>query len=260
MNRTRHSSRRIRRQQHGSRGQPARAAPDRADGVSIPRAFLDAGDQVHYFRRNLADAVIHIPTTDRIFAVDYMPGFNVTEPGTPWITVGGAATDIGNPNALYAPFTCQFTLDSLSQYTDINSAFAEFQVVAVKYSFRTSFGQSALASTGGMLPEVWSAAFPISTIPANDLAGVEALNPKRKVLGPDNVLTHVVAPRALFGNGTDPSPAYATLPSAWYNTTTPSQIVFAGIQCALRNFYQTANSGVTILCRAEAFLKVRRWQ
>jgi len=245
-----------RRTQPASRRQSARAVPDRADGVLIPRPFADPGDQVHYFRRNLADAVIHIPTTNNTFQVDYMPGYS----GSGWITLGNAAGDIGNVDVWYTLFTTHFTVDSLASNSDIANTFSEFQLVAVKYSFRTNFGQSALASIGGELPEAWTAAFPMNSTPISAISGLEQLNPKRKFLGPNQVLTHTVAPRAAILDASGINTAYATGPAAWYNVNDAYGTTFNGLQCALRNFNGIAGSGVVVSVRAEAFMKLRRWR
>jgi hypothetical protein len=224
----------------------------------IPSLNHFSSDSSFRVRRNLAEVLISVPT-GILPTVQFMPGFS----GTPWVTLGPATSDMSAAGTSIAiPLAFQFSLDALTQYvTDLATLFMEFKVVAVRFTFKTLYGQSGLVGAYGALPEMWASAWPEDGNPPPNIAAQEARVNVRKVLGPNQVLTMDIAPRpaiSLYNTPVTSAYAYMPIKDLWASTATAASMPWYAGTGYIRNMSGAAGSGMGVRVEAEAFLEFRR--
>lgn len=223
----------------------------------IPNINRYVPDQVFYLRRNLADALIAIQAL-AIPTVQFMPGFS----GTPWVILAAPTPDISPNGTPYVAqgLSCQFTLDALSAFADIQNMFAEFRVAGVRYTFTTQDGDAGLQNVGGVIPEIWASPWPESAVPPPNPVAQEQRQCIRRCVTGLRPLTLTVAPRPaveLYESPILSGYAYMSNQETWMSATSVSTPWYA-ISAMIRNFIATNNSGFGIRISAEAFLECRR--
>ncbi len=195
------------------------------------------------------------------FTVSLPPGAT----GTQFLTFGTQNFDVAVPtaNPIYIGFFMSLSVDSLGQFNDMLTMFAEYQVRAVRVEFEALMGDSFNSSAGSPIPEVLTAVDPtVASVPAF-ISTVEAYsNNKRTVL--TQARTHRVRLRPrpavqLYGSALATTYAYNdNVNDLWMLSNNSVYPPYYGLVGFIRNFPGTPGSGGQIRISATVEIAVRR--
>lgn len=226
---------------------------------SVPNINSFSADRTFRFRRNLADCMVSLPS-GILPTAQFMPGFS----GTSWVALGAPISDLSpNPATGYLaqPFCLFFSLDSLVATSDIVSMFAEYRVVAVKFTIKTLNGAAGLQNLGGVVPEVWLSAWPDDNTPPSSIVVQEQRVNVKKCLTGNSTLTMTIAPRPaiqFYQSATSTGYGYSSDQILWGSTANGLSMPWYAASGMIRNFPSVASSGFNVRFEAEAFIELRR--
>jgi len=211
--------------------------------VNPSKRVLVSPDTVFVFNRRIADAVMYVDSTG---TAQFPVPLNPT--ATNWMFFGTGLSD-QIPGTVYQPFGMQLTLTSLSQSSDLQQMFAEYQILESELEAQVL---QNTANSGGsiMAPELLMAVDPNGTVPGT-VPALEAYgNVKRAILSTEKTYKMRCVPRPameLFTPGSPPTLSFGYIAQnlVWLNmaNNTIPHYGFIGI---IRNLNGTSSNFVRL--------------